>query len=566
LLASRLAHDFLKLPAVKAWFETEKYRQLETARDQIEQVFKTSLAEIRDRILGDGVVFALDLLPEALNDPSQARGLLILKASDPALLHRLLDTFNTIQRNNGEIVALVPRTWKGTAYFVREFPAASQRRSDAYVTFPDGTFAISNAEEMIRHVIEGKSPGTVESGIPAVANFPILDPQLPKQALARLFIDPRMILSLLKNAHGPRSPGHVLLERYVSALKAGGAALVVHEGRVAIQTAEVFEHDKFHVLLGEWTAPAAAATVIPLDHFPACVLAVGSFRVNFPALYQGLNHLVPEADRPRLANIETVLRGILLGQDLRSRVLPNLGPRILTFVETPIDEKLNPVKGITSHPANKWPFPMVLVLELGGESKRSPGSDSSEAAGVPIAAALENALNTLLAMLTFDEQRGKGGARIVCRDVGGLSIKTLDPPIPFAFALDHQGHRLIVGNSADTVARHLTATTHPEAATRFHRIRELAFPDAQSFVCFDLAAFQSVIASHRDRLAELISSKEHRARDEVARDLDQAAALAGVFEAAFWANRIDAASASVFHTVGLLSRQPETAAVSTPKP
>ena len=32
LMASRLATEFLKLPAVKTWFDSEKYEQLETAR------------------------------------------------------------------------------------------------------------------------------------------------------------------------------------------------------------------------------------------------------------------------------------------------------------------------------------------------------------------------------------------------------------------------------------------------------------------------------------------------------------------------------------------------------
>ena len=47
LLSSRLAADFQKLPAVKAWFDSEKYDQLETARNQIEGVLQAKLTEIR---------------------------------------------------------------------------------------------------------------------------------------------------------------------------------------------------------------------------------------------------------------------------------------------------------------------------------------------------------------------------------------------------------------------------------------------------------------------------------------------------------------------------------------
>ena len=80
LLASRLAAEFPKLPTVKAWFDSEKYEQLETARDQIEGVLQAKLTEIRDQIVGDAVVLALRLPPDSPFDPSQARGILALKA------------------------------------------------------------------------------------------------------------------------------------------------------------------------------------------------------------------------------------------------------------------------------------------------------------------------------------------------------------------------------------------------------------------------------------------------------------------------------------------------------
>ena len=80
LLASRLAAEFPKLPTVKAWFDSEKYEQLETARDQIEGVLQAKLTEIRDQIVGDAVVLALRLPPDSPFDPSQARGILALKS------------------------------------------------------------------------------------------------------------------------------------------------------------------------------------------------------------------------------------------------------------------------------------------------------------------------------------------------------------------------------------------------------------------------------------------------------------------------------------------------------
>ena len=160
LLASRLAAEFPKLPTVKAWFDSEKYEQLETARDQIEGVLQAKLTEIRDQILGDAVVLALRLPPDSPFDPSQARGILALKAANPALLKRLIELVNTTQKQNGELAAVVERKRGDIAYFVREFPAGSDHLPEAYVTFPDGIFAISNFGGLIADLIDRKTGKT----------------------------------------------------------------------------------------------------------------------------------------------------------------------------------------------------------------------------------------------------------------------------------------------------------------------------------------------------------------------------------------------------------------------
>ncbi len=100
LLASRLAAEFPKLPTVKAWFDSEKYEQLETARDQIEGVLQAKLTEIRDQIVGDAVVLALRLPPDSPFHPSQARGILALKA---------INALGLLARQGGTVGASSPK-------------------------------------------------------------------------------------------------------------------------------------------------------------------------------------------------------------------------------------------------------------------------------------------------------------------------------------------------------------------------------------------------------------------------------------------------------------------------
>jgi hypothetical protein len=555
------------VPTVKAWFDSEKYEQLEHARDQIEGVLQVSLTEIRDQILGDSVVIALRMPLDEPVDPQRARGIVICKARDRALLQKLVDVVNTTQKGNGELASILDREWHQTRYAVREFPAGSSRPAEAYVTFPDGTFAISNAESLIHDVIDqktGKLDGAPagDSSRTASARFRALDRRLPRRALVRLFIDPRMVETLLRNGPQSQSPGHELIEKYVGAMQSAGAALVVRDGKIAVQTAEVFENGKFHDLVGNLVG-AASPGAAQLNRLPATTLAVGSLQVDFASTYEALAHRVPEAERTRLANVETILRGILLGQDLRSRILPALGPRILVSVDEP--QRWDAKGEATGPTAAHWPFPSVLVLELRGETDKRTAGNGSEPVRPSVSGALENALDTLLAVATLDERRGQGRTRIVSREVAGVVVKSLDPPLPAAFAVDHKGQRLILGTSPDAVERYLAAGSDAEAGARFQRLRDLAFPDARSFLCIDLAAVESMIVRHHDGLAESIATRQGRAREDVAGDLDRLLDLTKLFDAAYLTNRVDEPSATVYHSIGLLARQGASGA-AVPKP
>ena len=394
--------------------------------------------------------------------------------------------------------------------------------------------------------------------------FQTLDHKLPAHALARLYIDPRLAESLLKNSPKPRSPGEALIQRYVGALESAGAALVVSEKHLALHTAQVFEPGKFRELVGSG-AVRPTATVPRIDRVPATTLGVGSVHVDFGGIVQVFAQMVPEPEQQRLANAEIALKGVFLGQDPRTRILPGLGPRILVYVDAPADWDAGHAARHGSHSQLAVP-----VGDRPGTASRS-GSESllctSSAASQPtVADSLDNAMNTLLALVTFNTKVAETQARIVTHEVAGVTVKTLDPPVPFAYAVDRSGHRLVLGDSAGAVDRYLARGSDPSAGARFRRLQAQAFPEAHSFVCLDLAAVATMIATHRDRIIGILASKEHRSRDEVAHDLDQFLALNRIFDAIYLTNRIESDSATVCHALGLLARQAETAGTTSSKP
>jgi hypothetical protein len=569
-LKSRLAEEFWRLPAVRAWFASDNYQHLERARSQIERLLDANLTDVRDELLGDGVILALRLPPEAPANASLARGLLLVQARDPALLERLIRVVNTAQQESGELAEVGDRKRIGITYHVREFPAAANRPSEWYVAYPDGTFAFSNSEVLIHSVIDRKTAGAAgkdeakagqndEPGLGDLSRLKAVQGRLPERALARLFVDPRHIERLLAGVPRPNEQSDprvvATLERYLAAVDYAGAALTWNDDSIVIHTVESLNPSLLDPWLRRWAADARRADPT-LEHVPPSAVAVAFGHVDGTAVLDAITQIVPERDQARLANFETLLTGLLLGQDLRAKVLPLLGPGIIAYLDAPTDadDRTTP-PGSKIAPAASWPFPGVMVISLGEKS-----DPVVSAAAVPpkatAAAAIDNALRTVLAMVAMDETRAEGRSRIATGVIAGTSVTTLDPPIAFAYAVDRIRDRLVLSTSPAAVARYLEHAGDQNAGSSFGRSRAAAFADATSCACVDFDALGLVVAGHRDRVIRALAARQNRSIADVDRDLAHALALARLFRAGFMTSRIDADATAVQRRVGLLIHEP----------
>src|SRR5262249_45605371 len=171
-----------------------------------------------------------------------------------------------------------------------------------------------------------------------------------------------------------------------------------------------------------------------------------------------------------------------------------LGPGILAYLDSPGESNGVSAAGAAVPPGSSWPFPVVAVISLkADEPTASPPTPSQANDGqiqrpvkVPIADAVENALKTVLALTALDEKRNSGRSLIRTHVVAGATVTTLDHPVPFAYAIDRAGSRLVVGTSADSVARYLQSASDVKAGERFRRLKAAAFPDDGTFFCVDL--------------------------------------------------------------------------------
>jgi hypothetical protein len=152
----------------------------------------------------------------------------------------------------------------------------------------------------------------------------------------------------------------------------------------------------------------------------------------------------------------------------------------------------------------------------------------------------------------MDEKRSQGRSRITTRVVAGTAVATLDSPIPFAYAVDAAGSRLILGTSADSVARFVESSSESKAGERFTRLRTEASSGDETFCCVDLAALAKLAEQHRDRVIQILAARKDRPAADVERDLTQLLALARLFDAAFITSRIEPDATSVQRRVGLI--------------
>ncbi len=516
---STLAKSLAELPTVKVWFESGGGRQLARSKAEIETHLGTTVGTIRDDLLGDAVIFALHLTADAPTD--SARGLFLAKVRDRNLLIRLIDFANKTDRSVAEVA--VAGT-KDRPYSVRRFKAGEPRETEYYRLFDDGTFAWSNSEALIQGVIDRKAGSG--AGLGDNPTYRKVRAGLPTRSLATLHLSPKFIRRVVASSPRPISPGDAraaeILSRSLASVEGIGLAVEWRDGFV-LHSHEILDPRGIDLRLLRW-AKAGSTSDTLTRRIPGTAIAAGSTPIDVEAVYEAFSELVPAPDHPRFDAMLVALRGMLLGRDVRKDVLPRLGPGLIVYVE---------------EPGKGWPrFPVVGVLELRDDMKY-PG----------IAAAIDNALWTLISLYALDPKHQASRLRLVSRQSGSLRVTSLaDPSIPFAYAVGPDV--FLVGTSADAVARFGTSVSDARLAP----FRAKHFPDARIYAAIDIKRLVRIACDHRDDLAKRLAASRKTTPEAAARDLDQALALVDLFGGAFFAIKVDPDLTSVHQSIGLIAK------------
>ena len=181
-------------------------------------------ATIRDELLGDAVVLALQAGPRRPARPGP-RGLLLVRPRDRALLEPPDQGRSTTPSSSrGELAGVEPKS-QGRGQVLG--PAVQGRPAGRRSSTPlldDGTFAWSNSEAMIlgRDRPQGRRAGPAWATTRRSARSARGSPSGP---LASLFVNPRLLERAMAEPPRarPRTGGSALLARYVGAVGHVGA-------------------------------------------------------------------------------------------------------------------------------------------------------------------------------------------------------------------------------------------------------------------------------------------------------------------------------------------------------
>ena len=529
VLASPLAAGLAGLPAFQRWRGSDDFAELRRTVKRVEAVLGEDLSTLRDGLFGEAVVLTLWVPPG--RGPESARGMLLVKVPDRALLDRLGEKVNASLSKDGALRRVTERTHAGAKYHVREF-AAGNRETEYYARLGDRVFAWSNSEDLLRATIDRNAGGA--SGLSQVPAFAEVRKGLPANPAASLFVDPKFIQGLLAGTPTAEKPQErrllALLGQYLSALRYAGLAVEWRDG-VRIHTHELLEPERLGPSLKRWAA-ASRAGEPALARVPASALAVVNAGVDLAVALDVFLQIVPDADRVKFDTLLVAVRGLMLGMDPVTEVLPKLGPGASAYLDRP---------GPDGKP------PVVLAFKV------APGPDGAKAA-----AAVDNALRTLLAFSSLDPKNGGGTRGVETRSHAGASVVALGGSTPFAYAV-HDG-RVVLGTTADAVARALAAQGDASAGGRFEGLRETFFPGSSAYACIDLRALVGVADAHRAALTSRTAARRKRPEAEVSVDVAQAVDVARLFDAAYLTIATDPGLKSVHRTFGLAARDPKTPA------
>jgi hypothetical protein len=473
---SEFARSFRANP-LGAHILTAAVNKLGKADQVLQANFKMNLAQLRDEILGDAIVFCYR--PGPPGKPEEEQGLLLLRARDERLLGHFLNQFNIKQRESGELQKLETLTYRDLVYYRR-----TERGKSGNFYFVNGPIlGFSSQERMLQQALE-RSVDPRESSVRDGFHRLGLD-----ASLASLWINPRAFDTALAQKLAETKGAHAFalrtVQSYWQAVNSIALSLAVNED---IQLSLTVRARSSNLMpAARRLAQTAHEPSLLWQSFPDKALLAAATRIDVPALLDFVQGFVDKESCPGgKADVEKAL-GAVVGKDVVERLFAQLGPDV-GFVVFP--------------PAGKsyWVPQGLVALRVRGDA-------NGDRADLTIYTIL-NALSTLA---VYNLNGGRpGGYRLATTESSGTEIRYLENDEVFpgglqpAFALKNG---------------FLTLATSAKAIERFNPkiIRPQAKPLSPELPLLRISfrGLEDYLKEHKSSLAQFLDRKNPLSADEI---------------------------------------------------
>jgi len=349
LIESPFAEWFPTTTAGKKLLVSIDLKQLRDVGTTILPALGTTPQALLDDVLGDAVAFAYTPAPEG--KPGDERAVILIRPGKPESLVKIIDKLNDLQRQGGELKAIVRREHAGAEYFERQKPEGGGE----FYCFRNGVFAFSGTEADIKAVLDRDKTEAKDKP-------PVLVGRMQKLGVADaavvVLVNPRPLDAEVKAKITAAKPDERRLflrfEEIWTSLEY--AAISVSLGKdLELGLSLRFNPEKVPADVKKWLiGPHDSSTAENLIPEKALLGIAGHARAS--EILDLVASLAPMApDKPGVKEWIGKTLGSVVGQDKLPLVLESLGPNWAMWVEQPVKDGFLPT--------------VVAAVEVSGEGE-----------------------------------------------------------------------------------------------------------------------------------------------------------------------------------------------------
>lgn len=323
----------------KGLLASDAMTQLKAAEKVLSEHLGVTVADLRDDILGDVVVYAYQ--PPPPGKESEESGVVIGKAAKPAALAKLVAKLNEVQTKSGELKGSAEKTHAEVGYVERQ---KSDGKSEFYLLRDDGVFAYSVQEAALKQVIDRLTAKEKSPFDGAVGKLGATD------AVAVLLFEPKALgADLAAGESATADPNQkAFLRQFVkvwAAVEAVGVSLKL-DADATLALNVVVSPDKVPDELRALFAPDAKGTAL-WSAIPDDALFAVAGRFEWDKFAAAVQSFLSDDARAGLKKVSDDVLAPVVGKDTLPTVKSGVGPDWGVWFTPPAKGDASPLPAVT---------------------------------------------------------------------------------------------------------------------------------------------------------------------------------------------------------------------------